>query len=475
MTYLALDQLLKELGIDADTDVRIQGDDPVIASPHRIGAAMATALAAEGVAAAAVWQARGGRAQPIGIALPDAVDAVETAHFLRQNGYEPDFGLTRGPSSGMYRTADGRIILLVAPRPKLRDGILNFFDCGHNVDAIAAAVGRWQGKDLEDALAERGLACCLIRSPEEWAEHPQGKWLAAKPVVHITRIGDTAPEPLPPSEPPLGGIRVSAGAHIIAGPTCGRALAGHGADVLRISSIRQPDDVAMVMDTGFGKRAAFLDLTVETDRRRMDELVREADIFVQSYRPGTMAERGLGPARLAELRPGIIYVSVSCYGDGPWDLRVGFDNNAQAVSGILATEGSMEQPGRVPTGLLADYLTGHLAAAGAMVALFRRMREGGSFHVQVSLTRSCMWVQGFGLMPADVFRNAPPRPAPKLGRMESAFGELEYLYPPLQMPLTPPRWRTPPVPQGASKAVWLPRSAEAFAVRTHEPDPEIVR
>jgi crotonobetainyl-CoA:carnitine CoA-transferase CaiB-like acyl-CoA transferase len=459
MDSSALNKLLGELGVKADAEVHFEGDDPVVVSPHRVGAATATALAAQGVAASALWRMRGGQPQTIRIKLSDAVDALDTGHFLLQNGHKPNTGLTSGPSTGMYKTADGRWVLPVAPRAKLRDGLIDFFACGHNAPAISAVIAKWNAQDLEDALAEKGLVCCIVRSPEEWRAHPHGQWLAAKPVVQITRIGDSAPEPLSPSPTPLGGIHVLEAAHIIAGPTSGRSMAEHGAEVLRISSINQPDDVAMIMDTGFGVRNAYLDLTAEADQRRMEELVREADVFVQSYRPGSMAKRGLDPARLAQIRPGIIYVSVSCYGDdGPWAGRPGFDNNGQAVAGISATEGSLEQPVRIPTGLLADCLTGYLAATGAMAALARRAREGGSYHVRLSLTRSCMWVQEFGLMSPDVFKNAPPRPAPNLARVDSVFGELEHLRPPLRMSLTPPQWRFPPTPQGSSKPAWQPRS-----------------
>lgn len=457
MDTAAARQVLDDVGIACDIDVRIDGDDPVVASPHRLGRAAATALAAQGAAAAALWRMRGGAPQTVRVAVSDAVDALDPGSFLRQNGYHPDRGLPAGPSSGYFPTADGRLVLTVGPRAGLRDGLLNFFDRGHNTASLTAATLQWRGQDLEDALAQRGLAGSMVRSPEEWRAHPQGQWLAAQPLVRITRIGDSAPEAFTPGPSPLSGIRVLDVAHIIAGPVAGRSLAEYGADVLRISSIRQPDDQAMVMDTGFGKRAAFLDLENPADQGRLTDLARASDLFLQSYRPGSLAKRGLDPARLAAVRPGIIYVSVSCYGDGPWEDRVGFDNNAQAVTGISVSEGGSGGPRAVPTHLLNDCLAGYLASTGAMAALMRRAREGGSYLVEVSLARTAMWVQEFGLLPPGAFEVPPPRPAPKLGRMPSVFGDLDYLRPPVQMSLTPPQWRSPPVPLGSSKPVWLPR------------------
>jgi crotonobetainyl-CoA:carnitine CoA-transferase CaiB-like acyl-CoA transferase len=163
---------------------------------------------------------------------------------------------------------------------------------------------------------------------------------------------------------------------------------------------------------------------------------------------------------LVQLNPNLIYAGVSCYGDGPWTNRVGFDPNAQAVAGISVSEGSIQEPKRVATGLLNDLVTGYLGAAGVLAALVRRAREGGGYQLDLSLVRTSMWVQDLGLVPAasrlppsEPFRTSPPR----LLSMQSPFGELTYLAPVTQYSETPGYWSRPPEPLGASRPEWLPR------------------
>ena len=75
-------------------------------------------------------------------------------------------------------------------------------------DSIATAVSNWDSAELDEAAAEKGLVFALVRTAEEWAQHPQGKHLAEKPVVEIVKIGDSDPEPFTPAARPLSGLRV---------------------------------------------------------------------------------------------------------------------------------------------------------------------------------------------------------------------------------------------------------------------------
>jgi crotonobetainyl-CoA:carnitine CoA-transferase CaiB-like acyl-CoA transferase len=122
---------------------------------------------------------------------------------------------------------------------------------------------------------------------------------------------------------------------VLAGPTCARTLAEHGADVLKItaSHIAARDD--QEYDTGHGKLSARLDLRQPQDLDTLKGLVREGDVFSQGYRPGTLANRGLSPEELAAVRPGLVYVSLCAFSHmGPWASRRGFDTVVQNVSGI---------------------------------------------------------------------------------------------------------------------------------------------
>jgi crotonobetainyl-CoA:carnitine CoA-transferase CaiB-like acyl-CoA transferase len=159
-----------------------------------------------------------------------------------------------------------------------------------------------------------------------------------------------------------------------------------------------------------GKYCAYLDLGQPDQLATMHRLCSDADVFATSYR-GTVNERfGLRPQELAgRSARGIVAMTVNAYGHaGPWADRPGFDPNAQAASGFASTEGgSAVHPKLSPVVYLADLMTGYFAAAGMMAALLRRSREGGSWHVKVSLARSAMWVQSLGLWPEDEIDSLP--------------------------------------------------------------------
>src|SRR5579864_3123843 len=153
------------------------------------------------------------------------------------------------------------------------------------------------------------------------------------------------------------------------------------------------------METGIGKRQAILDLNVPEQANELCELARGADVFSQGYRLGTLARRGFSAQQVAALRPGIVYVSENCYGHaGPWSERPGWEQLGQAATGMSYREGQSAADGvpRLAPVAVNDYSTGYLAAYGAMMALARRTTEGGSWHVQVSLSQTCMWYQRLG-------------------------------------------------------------------------------
>jgi hypothetical protein len=358
------------------------------------------------------------------------------------------------PVSGFFETADGRWIHLMGTYPALRDGVLRLLDCANHGEAIATAVRRWRAFELEDTLATRGLAGAVVRSREEWLAHPQGRLLADTPLVRIDKIAD-GPVPLASvAQRPLQGLRVIDFTHVIAGPVLSRTLAEHGAQVLHVGSARHPDPFEFVLDTGWGKRSAYLDLGRTDNRQALDGLLASTDVFVQSWRPGLMDEHGLGARALAERHPGLVYATVSAYGDsGPWALRKGFEQLAQAVTGVAAAEGGEGPPRMVPTVLLNDYLAAYLGAAGVMAALVRRAREGGSYHVQVSLAGCSMWLQRLGQRVPGAGA-ALPDVAGLLAERATPFGLLRHLPPLCHLSLTPGHWALPPSPPGAHALAW---------------------
>ncbi len=236
-------------------------------------------------------------------------------------------------------------------------------------------------------------------------------------------------------------------------------MAAHGADVLHVRSPKLPSFDLFVADTNHGKLSTFLDLTRAEDATRLRELAREADIFVQGYRGRALANRGFGPDELASLRPGMIYVSLNCYGHtGPWADRPGWEDLAQSVSGIAEENGRPGDP-RLVLAPICDYTTGYLAAVGAMMALTRRINEGGSYHVRVSLTRTAMWVAAQARCSADEASIALADPqdievGAAMTVSETPFGRLHHLDPIIRMSETPPHWARTTVPLGTHEPQW---------------------
>src|SRR5476649_2852229 len=276
-----------------------------------------------------------------------------------------------------------------------------------------------------------------------------------------------SPSPLRRGDRPLSGIRVLDLTRVLAGPTCGRTLAEHGADVMKISGAHLPNLGYQEWDTGHGKLSAQLDLRKPQDVETLRGLVREADVFSQGYRPGTLAARGLSPEELAEIRPGLVYVSLSAFGHtGPWASRRGFDTVVQTVSGMTtrqaeAVPGETLEPRFYPLSAI-DYCTGYLMAFGAMVALERRAREGGSWLVRISLAQVGKWLVDLGEVPAAALKDVPSEfGAEELDRWSmvsnTPSGPLRHLKPVVQLSETPPYWARPSVPLGHHAPVWPAR------------------
>ena len=455
-----LSDLMKLVSLEnVKTDnVQITGADPVFDSPFRVSEAAAAILAAQGVVLDQIWQRRGNKRQEISVDVMAAGVATMGVFLQSQHGYpipvpDPDY-----PSVGFYPTKDGRHILLHGGYPKLRDGLLDFLRCSNNRRSLGAAVSTYNAFELEDAIAENGLGAAVARTHEEWLAHPQGQAVAAAPVVEIIKIADSDPVPFKNnSDRPLADIKVFDATHVIAGPTCAKTLASFGAEVLHIFSPSRPRLPPFDIDTGHGKLNAMVDLKNPADNQKARELIKSADIFSQSYRPGKMTSLGFSPHGLAELKPGIIVVSTACYGhEGPWHYRAGFEQLAQSASGMALAQGSIDNPQLAPT-FPNDYLTGFLGALGTLVALLRRSEEGGSYHVRVALARSATWLQSYGKVDSAL---RPPKAVPQdyiqqyMLKEIGPLGVLSFFGSPLRMSATPPRFDRPAVPLGYHYPAW---------------------
>jgi crotonobetainyl-CoA:carnitine CoA-transferase CaiB-like acyl-CoA transferase len=246
--------------------------------------------------------------------------------------------------------------------------------------------------------------------------------------------------------------------HVIAGPVSGRVLAGHGADVLLVTAAHRPSMLPLVIDTGRGKLSTQIDLRQPDGQETLAALVREADVFIQGYRPGAVAAHGFGPEELARLRPGIVYASLSAYGhDGPWAPRRGFDSLVQTASGLNLAEaeafGSSE-PRPLPAQAL-DHATGYILAFAIMAALKRRAEQGGSWHVRVSLAQTGHWLRQLGRIDGMHCRDPGfDDVRDRLHETPSGFGLLTAVRHAAEMSETPPHWARSSVPPGTHAPTW---------------------
>ena len=450
--------LWRGAGLDeaALRDISFTGAEPVLPSSFAVGTAAQATIGAAALAAAELWRLRSGRRQHVTVDMRAAAIEFRSERYLRVDGKVPKDYFDA--IAGLYRCGDGRWVRLHTNLPHHCSGLLELLGCDHDRAAVARTLQDWRGEDLEDAAAAAGLVVTACRSFGEWDAHPQGRALAHFPLFSIERIGDAPVEPLPAAARPLSNIKVLDLTRIIAGPVCGRTLAAHGADVLLVTAKHLPGMLPLIIDTGRGKLSTALDLRQADARDTLASLARDADVFVQGYRPGAIAAFGFSPQEFAKLRPGIVYVSLCAYGyDGPWATRRGFDSLVQTASGFNAAEAEAfgdNEPRALPAQVL-DHATGYLLAFAAMAALIRRAEHGGSWHVRCSLAQTGHWLRRLGRI--DGATCADPRSADVRDLMEEApsgFGTLTAVRHAATLSETPPHWARPSVPLGAHAPAW---------------------
>ena len=442
------------------------GVDPILPTPFRIGIAGAATVAAAGLAAADLWEIRTGQRQQVAVDVRQATASLRSGHYMKLG--DGELSAEHNDIMGVYPAKNGRWSYLHCNFPNHRAAALRVLGVPEDRNAVAKAVADWDALELEQAIITANGAGGMVRSQEEWSKHPQAAAVAALPLMEIVRIGEAKAEPLPNGDRPLSGIRALDLTRVLAGPTCGRTLAEHGADVMKITARHLPNLGYQEWDTGHGKLSAELDLREPANVEKLVGLVRESDVFSQGYRPGTLAARGFAPEQLAALRPGIVCVSLSAFGHtGPWASRRGFDTVVQTVSGMTMRQAECV-PGKTPgpqfyPAAAIDYCTGYLMAFGAMVALGKRAREGGSWLVRISLAQVGKWIVDLGEVPAAALEGIQAEfTADELARwsMVSATpsGPLRHLKPTVQLSETPPYWARPSVPLGFHQPEWPPRA-----------------
>jgi len=455
----ALAALWRHAGQDSTAldSVTLTGAEPVLPSSFAVGTGAQASIAAAALAATEVWRLRTGRRQQVAVAMRDAAIEFRSERYVRLDG-APMKELW-DKTAGLYQVGDGRFVRLHTNFPHHRDGMLKLLGCGNSREAVQRALDGWEGEKLETAAAEAGLVATMTRSFAEWDASGQGRAIASLPPFTIEKIGEAPPQPLTAGERPLAGVRVLDLTRVIAGPVCGRTLAAHGADVMLVTAAHLPQMMPLVIDSGRGKLSVSIDLRDTAGRDQLAALAREADIFVQGYRPGAIAHNGFGAEEVTRLRPGIVYVSLCAYShEGPWSGRRGFDSLVQNANGLNDAEAQAAgsaQPKPLPCQSL-DHGAGYFMAFGAMTALKRRITEGGSWHVRVSLAQAGHWLRGLGRVANGLACPDPDFEAvrDRLEDSDSGFGRLTAVRHSAVLSETPARWTRPSAQLGTHAPTW---------------------
>lgn len=440
--------------------LHLSGNEPVLPSSFAVGTAAQASLGVAALAATEIGKQRNGLTQDVAIDMREA--ALECCGAFTIDGHAPQLW---DRLAGIYACGpdgSGGFVRLHTNFAHHRDGVLRLLELPTGPETpraeVEKALARWSACAFEEAAAKAGLVVAALRDFDEWERHPQHAAIASLPLVEIERIGDAAPlawPDLPMQARPLEGLRVLDLTRILAGPVAGRTLAAYGAEVMLVNSPNLPN-IEAIADTSRGKRSALADLRNDADRARFAEVLAASHVFLQGYRPQALADLGFAPADAARMRPGIVCVSLSAYGRlGPWATRRGFDSLVQTATGFNAAEAAAAgspTPKALPMQIL-DMASGFLLAFGAEAALMKQQREGGSWHVQVSLARTALWLRELGRV--DHGFNAPRAEfAAQIEGSDSGYGRLEALRHAARLSVTPARYARPSMPPGSHPLAW---------------------
>jgi crotonobetainyl-CoA:carnitine CoA-transferase CaiB-like acyl-CoA transferase len=381
------------LGI-ATADVEITGNG-VLDSAYPVSELATASIATAAVAAAGLCDALG-FSRP-GVTVDRALADAWFGSALTPVGWSipSPWDAIAGDYAALPAAGGAAWIRLHTNAPRHRAAALRVLGVEAERASVAAAVARWSAQELEEAVVAEGGCAAALRTPDEWAAHPQGSAVAEEPLIAIERTAAEGREGMqsgwmPESRRPLAGLRVLDLTRVLAGPVATRMLAGLGADVLRIDP-PDWDEPGVVPDMTIGKRLARLDARDPADLARLKALLAGADVVVHGYRSDALERLGLSDAVRREVRPGLVDVSLDAYGHtGPWSTRRGFDSLVQMSTGIAGAglrSGLADRPTPLPVQAL-DHATGYLMAAAVLVGLTRRLGNGHGTRARLSLART---------------------------------------------------------------------------------------
>src|SRR5215469_4798502 len=240
-----VDGLLEEMGLDrrdAGGTLTFAGLDPLRPTVLKVGAASAAIAAAGAIASAIIWRLRGGAGQDIHIDLRKAFayqspwqDVLRDCTMINGTSVMMLPGYLPRTSFMFMPTRDNRFVMILSAYPSQLVKAAELLRCGPVYDQMAQATRSWDAADLEAACQGAALPVHVVRTQQEFQASDQWPYHASAPLVHIEKIGESAPEPLPPGPRPLAGVRALGMTHVVAGPTVLRQLAAAGADCLNLN------------------------------------------------------------------------------------------------------------------------------------------------------------------------------------------------------------------------------------------------
>lgn len=232
---------------------------------------------------------------------------------------------------------------------------------------------------------------------------------------------------------PLSGIRVVDLTTMVSGPVAAMMLGDQGASVIKVEPLHgeqlrhlgRPHNglTPVFYSCNRGKQSIALDLKAEDGKATLAKLIDSADVLLQNFRPGAMERMGFGEASVRARNPGLVYVSISGFGEqGPYAHKRVYDPVIQALSGATDIQANREtgQPGMFRI-IIADKVTSITAAQAITAALFHRQRTGEGQHVSLSMLETMLaffWPEGMGGL---TFVDRPYDPREGQGTMDLVF------------------------------------------------------
>lgn len=454
---------------DALKHLQLEGGDAISApSSFKIGHLAQSSIALSGLLAATINAVRSRKAIPRTIVdRQHAVTEFHSEQLYLLNGNRPPE--IYAPIGGLHKTTDGYI--RVHDNFEVhRNAAFQLVECAPDAppNEFAKRIATRNSLELENAAARNGGVVYAMRNYTDWNLTPQAQAVPDFP-IQITKVASSEPRLASLQNTDLSsclaGIRVLEMSRIIAAPVAGKTLAVHGADVLWVTSPNLPSLPALDMDVGRGKRTIHLDINQQNDRAKLLELLQDADVFLQSYRPGSLASKGLDMDSLLKQRNDkpLICANLSAWGtEGPWAKRRGFDSIVQTVSGMNISEAEhfgQVKPRPMPCQAL-DHGAGYLLASGIMTALYRQLTDGGSYRVDVSLAGVAKLLKCFGQYDGDSGFQCPKcakisdLPVDFMESRDSAFGKLFSINHAVRIDGAQVHWKEMPKPLGSDEAVW---------------------